>query len=78
MNLLEYFARHHREILQATLEHVWLVGIAMLLAVAVGVPLGVLVAAIETDFGRSEYRGDHSEPGAFWIFTAGAVVGRPC
>jgi osmoprotectant transport system permease protein len=44
MNLLEYFARHHREILQATLEHVWLVGIAMLLAVAVGVPLGVLVA----------------------------------
>jgi len=44
MNLLEYFARHHGEILQATLEHVWLVGIAMLLAVAVGVPLGVLVA----------------------------------
>src|SRR5271155_2295915 len=44
MNLLEYFARHDREILQATLEHVWLVGIAMLLAVAVGVPLGVLVA----------------------------------
>ena len=44
MNLLEYFARHHREILQATLEHVELVGIAMLLAVAVGVPLGVLVA----------------------------------
>jgi len=44
MNLLEYFARHHGEILQATLEHVELVGIAMLLAVAVGVPLGVLVA----------------------------------
>ena len=27
MNLLEYFARHHRDILQATLEHVWLVGL---------------------------------------------------
>ena len=42
MNLLEFFVRHHREILQSTLEHIWLVGIAMLLAVVVGIPLGVL------------------------------------
>jgi osmoprotectant transport system permease protein len=44
MNLLEYFSRHHAEILRATLEHVWLVGAAMALAIAVGVPLGVVVA----------------------------------
>ncbi|MGA7853750.1 MAG: ABC transporter permease [Candidatus Acidiferrales bacterium] len=42
MNLLEFFVRHHREILQSTVEHVWLVGIAMLIAVVVGIPLGVL------------------------------------
>jgi osmoprotectant transport system permease protein len=44
MNLAEYFVRHHSEILRATLEHIWIVGAAMLLAIAVGVPLGVVVA----------------------------------
>jgi osmoprotectant transport system permease protein len=43
MSLLGFFARHQREILQATLEHIWLVGMAMLLAIAIGVPLGILV-----------------------------------
>lgn len=42
MNLLEFFLRHRSEILQSTLEHVWLVGIAMLVAVLLGIPLGVL------------------------------------
>jgi osmoprotectant transport system permease protein len=42
MSLLEFFLRHHSEILQSTMEHVWLVGIAMLIAVLVGIPLGVL------------------------------------
>jgi len=44
MNLAEYFVRHQSEILRATLEHIWIVGAAMLLAIAVGVPLGVVVA----------------------------------
>jgi ABC-type proline/glycine betaine transport system permease subunit len=43
MSLVEFFLRHQREILQATAEHVWLVGVTMLLSVAIGVPLGVLV-----------------------------------
>ncbi len=43
MNLLEFFLRQKQEILQSSIEHVWLVGMAMLLAVAIGVPLGVLV-----------------------------------
>ena len=46
MNLLEFFVRHHSEILQSTLEHVWLVGIAMLIAVVVGIPLGVRWRAV--------------------------------
>jgi osmoprotectant transport system permease protein len=44
MNAIQYFQQHADEILQATLEHVWLVGITMLIAVAIGVPLGILVA----------------------------------
>src|SRR5580658_10092239 len=44
MTLWQFFSRHHREIFQGTLEHIWLVGIAMLLAVGIGVPLGIIVA----------------------------------
>jgi osmoprotectant transport system permease protein len=43
MSLLEFLLRQRQEILQSSIEHVWLVGMAMLLAVAIGVPLGVLV-----------------------------------
>ena len=43
MSLLEFFLKQRQEILQSSIEHVWLVGMAMLLAVAIGVPLGVLV-----------------------------------
>jgi len=43
MNVIQYFERHPDEILQATVEHIWLVGVAMLIAVAIGVPLGILV-----------------------------------
>jgi len=39
----DFFIKHWDEILQATLEHVWLVGVAMALAIAMGVPLGILI-----------------------------------
>ena len=41
--MADFFARHWDEILQATLEHIWLVGVAMALAIAIGVPLGILI-----------------------------------
>ena len=44
MSLVDFFSRHGVEILQATLEHVWLVAATMLLSIAIGVPLGILVA----------------------------------
>jgi osmoprotectant transport system permease protein len=44
MNGMGFFSQHAGEILQATIEHVWLVGATMLLATAIGVPLGILVA----------------------------------
>jgi osmoprotectant transport system permease protein len=40
----DFFQRHGSEIAQATVEHIWLVAITMALAVAIGVPLGILVA----------------------------------
>jgi osmoprotectant transport system permease protein len=43
VNLLEFLLRNRNEVLQLTLEHLWLVGTATLAAVAVGVPLGILL-----------------------------------
>src|SRR6202142_961058 len=44
MRLLAFLSKHGYEILQATAEHIWLVALTMLLAIAIGVPLGILVA----------------------------------
>jgi osmoprotectant transport system permease protein len=43
VNLLEFLLRNRNEVLQLTLEHLWLVGTATLAAVALGVPLGILL-----------------------------------
>ena len=43
MNLVEFFLKNRGEILTLTGEHVWLVGISMLLASAIGLPLGMLL-----------------------------------
>jgi osmoprotectant transport system permease protein len=43
MSAVRFFATHWSEILGATLEHMTLVVIAMLIAIAIGVPLGMLI-----------------------------------
>ena len=43
MSVLDYFLRHPNEVLELTLEHLWLVGLSTLLAVAAGLPLGILL-----------------------------------
>jgi osmoprotectant transport system permease protein len=43
MNLWQFMLQNHNEILELTLEHLWLVGISSLLAVLVGIPLGILI-----------------------------------
>ena len=40
---LNFLLTHKREVVTLTGEHLWLVGVAMLLAVAIGVPLGILL-----------------------------------
>ena len=44
MNNWEFVHKNSGQILNLTLEHIWLVGISMLFAVAVGIPLGILLA----------------------------------
>ncbi|MFQ5724492.1 MAG: ABC transporter permease [Terriglobia bacterium] len=43
MSLLEFFLRNRQGVLELTLEHLWLVGVSILLAVAIGLPLGILL-----------------------------------
>lgn len=48
MSLKDFFIAHWGEIMRAALEHISMVGIAMLLAIGVGVPLGILVTRRRT------------------------------
>src|ERR1051326_5165959 len=44
MFLFAFFAVDKRQVLTSTGEHIWLVGVSMLLVVVVGVPLGILLS----------------------------------
>jgi osmoprotectant transport system permease protein len=43
MNVLQFMLQNHTEVLELTLQHLWLVGVSTFLAVLVGIPLGVLI-----------------------------------
>ncbi len=43
MNVWQFVVQNRVQLLQLTLEHIWLVGVSMFFAVLIGVPLGVLV-----------------------------------
>ena len=43
MNYWEFFFANKSEIASLTLEHLWMVGLSTLLAVAIGIPLGILI-----------------------------------
>jgi osmoprotectant transport system permease protein len=43
MSLWHFVAQNRLELLQLTLEHIWLVGVSMFFAVLVGIPLGILI-----------------------------------
>jgi len=44
VELIRFFITNRTEVLELTLEHLWLVGISILLAVAAGIPTGILLA----------------------------------
>lgn len=43
MDTLHFFVENQGQILQLTLEHLWLVGSSMLLALAIGLPVGIIL-----------------------------------
>lgn len=43
MNLWQFVQQNRLEVLQLTLEHLWLVGLSTLFAVVIGIPLGILL-----------------------------------
>ena len=44
MNVIHFILRNQAQVLQLTLEHLWLVGLSTAFAILIGVPLGVLIA----------------------------------
>ena len=43
MNLWQFVSQNHTEVLQLTGEHLWLVSVSTVLAVLIGIPLGILI-----------------------------------
>jgi osmoprotectant transport system permease protein len=43
MNLWQFFRENQAQVLELTLEHLGMVGISMLIAVLIGIPLGILI-----------------------------------
>jgi osmoprotectant transport system permease protein len=43
VNLWQFVQQNRLEVLQLTLEHLWLVGLSTLFAVVIGIPLGILL-----------------------------------
>jgi len=44
MNVFRFILQNHTQVLELTLEHLWLVGVSTILAVLVGVPLGIVIS----------------------------------
>jgi osmoprotectant transport system permease protein len=44
MNLFHFILQNREQVLELTLEHLWLVGVSTLLAVLIGIPLGIVSA----------------------------------
>jgi osmoprotectant transport system permease protein len=44
MNVWQFVLHNRTQVAELTLQHLWLVGVSMLLAVLIGVPLGILIA----------------------------------
>jgi len=44
MNFFHFIVQNRGQVLELTLEHLWLVGVSTLLAVLVGIPLGIMIA----------------------------------
>lgn len=44
MNVFHFITQNHQQVLELTLEHLWLVGLSTLFAAVIGIPLGIAIA----------------------------------
>jgi osmoprotectant transport system permease protein len=44
MNVFRFIMQNHEQVLDLTLEHLWLVGVSTLFAALIGIPLGIVIA----------------------------------
>jgi osmoprotectant transport system permease protein len=44
MDLIRFLIRNHTQVLELTLEHLWLVGVSTAFAMIIGIPLGITIA----------------------------------
>ncbi|MGA8761712.1 MAG: ABC transporter permease [Candidatus Sulfotelmatobacter sp.] len=44
MNFFQFISQNRAQVLELTLEHLWLVGVSTMLAALVGIPLGIAIA----------------------------------
>src|SRR5579864_6342303 len=44
MNWFHFIAQNHGQVLELTLEHLWMVRVSTLLAALIGIPLGIMIA----------------------------------
>jgi osmoprotectant transport system permease protein len=44
MNVFQFILQNHEQVLELTLEHLWLVGVSTLFAALIGIPLGIVIA----------------------------------
>jgi len=44
MSVFRFIWQNQRQVLQLTLEHLWLVGLSTLLAALIGIPLGIVIS----------------------------------
>lgn len=44
MNVIRFLLHNHAQVLDLTLEHLWLVGVSTMLAMAIGIPMGIVIA----------------------------------
>lgn len=44
MSIIQFFLQNRGQVLELTLEHLWMVGLSTLFATLIGIPLGILIA----------------------------------
>jgi len=44
MNVIQFILQNRAQVLELTVEHLWLVGVSTVLAMLIGIPLGILIA----------------------------------